>query len=29
VNCAGLHSDHVARMAGLVPAAIIVPFRGE
>ncbi|GAB2828782.1 L-2-hydroxyglutarate oxidase [Lentzea nigeriaca] len=29
VNCAGLHSDRVARMAGLTPRATIVPFRGE
>jgi (S)-2-hydroxyglutarate dehydrogenase len=29
VNCAGLHSDRVARMAGLTPKATIVPFRGE
>ncbi|OLR93131.1 L-2-hydroxyglutarate oxidase [Actinokineospora bangkokensis] len=29
VNCAGLHSDRVARMAGLTPSARIVPFRGE
>ncbi|ACU34090.1 FAD dependent oxidoreductase [Actinosynnema mirum DSM 43827] len=29
VNCAGLHSDRVARMAGLEPEARIVPFRGE
>jgi L-2-hydroxyglutarate oxidase len=29
VNCAGLHSDRVARLAGLVPRARIVPFRGE
>ncbi|MFO1489660.1 MAG: L-2-hydroxyglutarate oxidase [Kiritimatiellia bacterium] len=29
VNCAGLHSDRVARMAGLDPRAKIVPFRGE
>lgn len=29
VNCAGLHSDRVARLAGLMPAARIVPFRGE
>lgn len=29
VNCAGLHSDRVAALAGLVPAARIVPFRGE
>ncbi|TWP51604.1 L-2-hydroxyglutarate oxidase [Lentzea tibetensis] len=29
VNCAGLHSDRVARLAGLEPSATIVPFRGE
>jgi (S)-2-hydroxyglutarate dehydrogenase len=29
VNCAGLHSDRVARLAGLRPKATIVPFRGE
>jgi len=29
VNCAGLHSDRVARLSGLVPGALIVPFRGE
>ena len=29
INCAGLHSDRVARMAGLRPPARIVPFRGE
>jgi len=29
VNCAGLHSDRIARLAGLRPAARIVPFRGE
>ncbi len=29
VNCAGLHLDRVARMAGLTPPARIVPFRGE
>jgi len=29
VNCAGLHSDRVARLAGLRPEARIVPFRGE
>ena len=29
VNCAGLHSDRVARMAGLTPSVRIVPFRGE
>jgi (S)-2-hydroxyglutarate dehydrogenase len=29
VNCAGLHSDRIARMAGLRPKARILPFRGE
>jgi L-2-hydroxyglutarate oxidase len=29
INCAGLHSDQVAKLAGLRPAARIVPFRGE
>ncbi|MBP2475400.1 L-2-hydroxyglutarate oxidase [Crossiella equi] len=29
VNCAGLHSDRIARLAGVRPAARIVPFRGE
>jgi L-2-hydroxyglutarate oxidase len=29
VNCAGLQSDRIARMAGLTPKASIVPFRGE
>ena len=29
INCAGLHSDRVARMAGLRPSARIIPFRGE
>ncbi len=29
VNCAGLHSDRVARLDGLRPGARIVPFRGE
>ncbi|MFC4854720.1 L-2-hydroxyglutarate oxidase [Actinophytocola glycyrrhizae] len=29
VNCAGLHADRVARLAGLTPAVRIVPFRGE
>lgn len=28
VNCAGLHSDRVARLAGEEPATRIVPFRG-
>jgi L-2-hydroxyglutarate oxidase len=29
VNCAGLHSDQLARMAGMRPAVRIIPFRGE
>jgi len=29
INCAGLHSDRVALMAGSNPGAKIVPFRGE
>ncbi len=29
VNCAGLHSDRIARLAGVTPSAAIVPFRGE
>src|SRR5204863_7291714 len=29
VNCAGLHADRVARMAGERPRSRIVPFRGE
>ncbi|MEV4615154.1 L-2-hydroxyglutarate oxidase [Kitasatospora sp. NPDC049258] len=29
VNCAGLHSDRVARLAGDDPGVRIVPFRGE
>jgi L-2-hydroxyglutarate oxidase LhgO len=29
VNCAGLYSDRVARMAGHEPGMMIVPFRGE
>jgi (S)-2-hydroxyglutarate dehydrogenase len=29
VNCGGLHSDRVARMAGIDPPVQIVPFRGE
>lgn len=29
INCAGLHSDRIARMAGLTPDVQIVPFRGE
>lgn len=29
INCGGLHSDRIARMAGSDPGASIVPFRGE
>ncbi|HJY44760.1 MAG TPA: L-2-hydroxyglutarate oxidase, partial [Propionibacteriaceae bacterium] len=29
VNCAGLHSDRLARLAGLNPDVRIIPFRGE
>jgi (S)-2-hydroxyglutarate dehydrogenase len=29
VNCAGLHADRIARLAGQVPPVRIVPFRGE
>jgi (S)-2-hydroxyglutarate dehydrogenase len=29
INCAGLHSDRVSRMAGQKPDVMIVPFRGE
>lgn len=29
VNCAGLHSDRVARLAGIDPGCRIVPIRGE
>ena len=29
VNCAGLYSDRVARLSGVKPTAMIVPFRGE
>jgi L-2-hydroxyglutarate oxidase len=29
INCAGLHSDRVARLGGMEPQAMIVPFRGE
>lgn len=28
INCAGLHSDRVARLAGAEPDMMIVPFRG-
>lgn len=29
INCAGLFSDRISRMAGDNPSAMIVPFRGE
>jgi L-2-hydroxyglutarate oxidase len=29
INCAGLHSDRIAKLAGAEPGARIVPFRGE
>jgi (S)-2-hydroxyglutarate dehydrogenase len=29
INCAGLHSDRVSKMAGGKPEVCIVPFRGE
>ena len=29
VNCAGLHSDRIARLAGIDPGVAILPFRGE
>jgi L-2-hydroxyglutarate oxidase len=29
VNCAGLHADRIARLAGVAVPARIVPFRGE
>lgn len=29
INCAGLHSDRIAHMAGADPQTMIVPFRGE
>lgn len=29
VNCAGLHSDRIARLAGTDPGIAILPFRGE
>ena len=29
VNCAGLYSDHVARLMGIRPEVRIIPFRGE
>ncbi|HMP73280.1 MAG TPA: L-2-hydroxyglutarate oxidase [Kiritimatiellia bacterium] len=29
INCAGLHSDRIARMCGVDPGVMIIPFRGE
>jgi L-2-hydroxyglutarate oxidase len=29
LNCAGLHSDEIARLSGARPSARIIPFRGE
>lgn len=29
INCAGLHSDRVARLGGAAPETKVVPFRGE
>ena len=29
INCAGLHSDRIARLCGLRPDLQIIPFRGE
>jgi L-2-hydroxyglutarate oxidase len=29
INCAGLHADRIARLAGVRPPARIIPFRGE
>jgi L-2-hydroxyglutarate oxidase len=29
INCAGLHSDRIARLAGTDPGMRIIPFRGE
>ncbi len=29
INCAGLHSDRIAKLEGVDPQAKIVPFRGE
>jgi L-2-hydroxyglutarate oxidase len=29
INCAGLHSDRIAKLAGINPNARIIPFRGE
>ncbi len=29
INCGGLQSDRVARMCGLDPGVVVIPFRGE
>jgi len=29
INCGGLHADRIARMMGLDPKVLVVPFRGE
>lgn len=29
INCGGLHCDRIARMCGLEPGIMVVPFRGE
>jgi L-2-hydroxyglutarate oxidase len=29
INCAGLHADTIARMMGLYPEILLLPFRGE
>lgn len=29
INCAGLYSDHIARLSGASPKVRIIPFRGE
>jgi len=29
INCAGLHADRIARLAGVRPGIRIIPFRGE
>ena len=29
MNCAGLYSDRIARLAGHDPGMMLVPFRGE
>jgi L-2-hydroxyglutarate oxidase len=29
INCSGLYADAIAKMAGLHPKALIIPFRGE